>query len=96
MASLTQADFIKEIAVFTGLPQIAVKNVLDAAAGFTEEFLAQGVTVPLPGIGKLAVKGRPGREGRNPATGETINIPPRTVVKFTPTKALRDLGKNED
>ncbi len=44
----------------------------------------------LPGIGKLVKKHRAAREGRNPATGETIQIPAKIVVKFRVSKAAKD------
>lgn len=46
--------------------------------------------VMLPGLGKMAKKHRAERMGRNPATGETIKIPAKTVVKFAVNKAAKD------
>ena len=52
-------------------------------------------TFTLPGIGKLVLKNRAARLGRNPKTGETIQIPAKRVVKFRVAKAAKDaiLGK---
>ncbi len=49
----------------------------------------------LPGLGKLVLVNRKARMGRNPATGETIQIPAKKVVKFRVAKACKDavLGK---
>jgi DNA-binding protein HU-beta len=44
----------------------------------------------LPGLGKMAKKHRAERMGRNPATGESIKIPAKTVVKFAVNKAAKD------
>jgi len=44
----------------------------------------------LPGIGKLVLVDRKARQGRNPATGETIQIPAKTVVKFRVAKAAKE------
>ncbi len=44
----------------------------------------------MPGLGKLMKKNRPARMGRNPATGETIKIPAKTVVKFSVAKAAKE------
>ena len=51
--------------------------------------------IMLPGLGKLIKVKRPARKGRNPATGEAIKIPAKTVVKFRLAKAAKDavLGK---
>ncbi|MFN7141342.1 MAG: HU family DNA-binding protein, partial [Limisphaerales bacterium] len=47
-------------------------------------------TFTLPGLGKLVLVNRKARQGRNPATGETINIPAKRVVKFRVAKAAKD------
>lgn len=44
----------------------------------------------MPGLGKLVKKNRPARMGRNPATGATIKIPAKTVIKFTVAKAAKE------
>ena len=55
-----------------------------------EEMTAEGGEVPLPGVGKLKVALKPARAGRNPATGAAMEIPARTVVKFSAAKLLKD------
>jgi DNA-binding protein HU-beta len=47
-------------------------------------------TFTLPGLGKLVLVNRAARIGRNPATGEQINIPAKRVVKFRVAKAAKD------
>jgi DNA-binding protein HU-beta len=47
-------------------------------------------TFTLPGLGKLKLKNRAARLGRNPATGEQIQIPAKRVVKFQVAKAAKD------
>lgn len=47
-------------------------------------------TFTLPGLGKLVLVNRKARVGRNPMTGETINIPAKRVVKFRVAKAAKD------
>lgn len=44
----------------------------------------------MPGLGKLVKKNRPARMGRNPATGEQIKIPAKTVIKFSVAKAAKE------
>jgi DNA-binding protein HU-beta len=60
------------------LAQTAVKEVKKSGA------------FVLPGLGKLVRVDRKARIGRNPATGETINIPAKKVVKFRVAKAVKD------
>lgn len=47
-------------------------------------------TFTLPGLGKLVLVNRKARVGRNPMTGESINIPAKRVVKFRVAKAAKD------
>ena len=53
-------------------------------------------TFTLPGIGKLVLVNRKARTGRNPMTGETIQIPAKRVVKFRVAKAAKDAILNEE
>ena len=68
-----------------------------AAASIVDEFAALAVAETkkkgafvLPGIGKSVLAKRKTRTGRNPATGEPIKIPAKTVVKIRPAKAFKD------
>ena len=69
------------------------KTVIDAVlAGLAKvaaEALAKGEDVPLPGIGKLVVVERAARMGRNPKTGEALEIPARKAVGFKPSGMLK-------
>lgn len=67
------------------------------AAAFLEELAAQAAEqtrahgdFTIPGVGKLVLQDRKAREGRNPATGEKITIPAKTVLKFRLGKAIKD------
>jgi DNA-binding protein HU-beta len=82
--------------------EIATKNnITKKAAGDILEHLAQMAyknaknTFTIPGLGKLVLVNRKARVGRNPATGETIQIKAKRVVKFRVAKAAKDaiLGK---
>ncbi len=66
---------------------------LDEFAGLAYREAKNSFTIP--GIGKLVLVNRKARLGRNPATGEQIQIPAKTVVKFRVSKACKDavLGK---
>lgn len=67
-----------------------VAALLDALGDVTTSQLKDGGEVPLPGLGKLAVKAKAARTGRNPKTGEAIQIPAKRVPGFTATKPLKD------
>ena len=53
--------------------------------------MKNGGEVPLKGLGKFRVQHRKARVGRNPLTGEELQIPAKTVAKFTLAKTLKDL-----
>ena len=53
--------------------------------------IKDGGEVPLKGLGKFKVQNRKARVGRNPLTGEPVQIPAKTVVKFTVAKQLKTL-----
>jgi DNA-binding protein HU-beta len=68
-----------------------------AAASITDEYAALAIAETkkkgafvLPGIGKSVLVKRKARTGRNPATGEAIKIPAKTVVKIRPAKAFKE------
>ncbi len=85
---LTKAQIVANLAEQTGLSK---KQVTDVLAGLTEMAYKEAKTgFTLPGVGKLVVVSRKARKGRNPATGETIKIPAKKVLKFRIAKAAKD------
>lgn len=73
-----------------GVSKTVVTAVLRTLAEVATAELKKGNEVALPGIGKLSVSDRAARTGRNPQTGETIEIAARRVPKFSASKALKD------
>ena len=74
----------------TGETKKTVGTMLDKLAEAAKETVSLGSEFSIPGVVKLKVGARKAREGRNPATGETVQIPARTVVTASPAKALKD------
>jgi len=92
---MNQAELIDAISSHhsnTGVSKSAIKFVLDAQGEIVRNELSKGNNdgVTLPGIGKFSAKDKPARTGRNPATGEEIDIPAKRVPKFSAAKALKD------
>jgi DNA-binding protein HU-beta len=91
MAKMTKSQLLEKIAelgeiskkqaatLYDGLVELAYSEVQGGSGEFN-----------LPGLGKLVKKNRAARQGRNPATGETIQIPAKTVVKFRVAKAAKE------
>jgi len=90
MAKMTKAQLLDNLAKTTGLTKKDVANVLDSVATLAYKEVKKGGEFVLPGFGKLVKAKRKARMGRNPATGETIKIAAKTVVKFRLAKAAKD------
>ncbi len=87
---MTQTDFVKKIAEVGGVTNKVAKEIIACYAGTAiAETKKNGVMV-LPGLGRLKKVERKARMGRNPATGESIKIPAKKVVKFRIAKAAKD------
>jgi DNA-binding protein HU-beta len=93
MAKMTKSAVLSHLAAKTELPK-------KKAAQFMEELVKLAYkeaknTFTIPGLGKLVLVNRAARQGRNPATGETIQIPAKRVVKFRVAKQAKEaiLGK---
>ncbi|BBL70356.1 HU family DNA-binding protein [Methylogaea oryzae] len=89
---MTKKDLIEAIHGHLGdeINKRQIDDVLEAIGTAVTNALAKGDEVPLPGLGKLTVKERAARQGRNPQTGEAITIPAGKKVHFAPAKALKD------
>jgi len=87
---LTQTQLVKALAAHGQVTNKVAKDILEGLASTAiSEVKKNGVFV-LPGIGRLVRVDRKARLGRNPATGETIKIPAKKVVKFRVAKAAKD------
>lgn len=87
---MTQTQLIKEIATSAGIANKVAKQILETISAIAvRETKKNGVFV-VPGIGRLVRVDRKARVGRNPATGASIKIPAKKVVKFRIAKAVKD------
>lgn len=87
---LTKAQTIDHIAKEVGVKKETVEKIYGSLANLIKDGLVAGDDVRLVGVGTLKVATRAARVGRNPQTGEDIQIPAAKVVKFTVTKDLKD------
>ena len=85
---MTQAQVIDHFAKKTGLKRAQVKEIFEELSNLARNEVVRSGEFALPGFGKLVIKERKAREGRNPATGESIQIPQRTTLKFRVTASL--------
>jgi DNA-binding protein HU-beta len=87
---MTQSQIVDNLAESTGLKKADVKSLFDSLASLAASEVKTNGEFTVPGFGKLKKTHRKAREGRNPATGATIQIPAKTTVKFTIGKAMKD------
>lgn len=87
---MSKQDLIDAVALKCDLTKDKAKDAVDAALARITEALKGGGDVRIPDFGTFKVTKRKAREGRNPATGKTIQIPASNVPKFTPAKKLKD------
>ena len=83
-----KAELIENVASSTGLTKKDATAAVDA-----QETLAKGEKVQLIGFGNFEVRERAARKGRNPQTGQEIQIAASKVPAFKPGKALKDAVK---
>ena len=87
---MNKTELIDVVAKETELKKKDAEAAVNAVLAAFEEALVKDGKVQLIGFGNFEVKSKPAREGRNPATGETIKIPASKQVKFTAGKSLKD------
>jgi DNA-binding protein HU-beta len=87
---VNKAELIDAIASDADINKSDASRALDAVIDNITRALARGDQVSLVGFGTFSVKHRSGREGRNPQTGATIQIPASNVPGFKAGKALKD------
>jgi DNA-binding protein HU-beta len=87
---MNKAELIDAVSGKTGLQKAEATRAVDAVFDSITAALKSGDTVALLGFGTFVVKGRAARAGRNPRTGETIEIAATKVPGFKAGKALKD------
>ncbi|MBA4696706.1 MAG: HU family DNA-binding protein [Legionella sp.] len=87
---MNKSELIEKIANDADVSKAHAGRVLDAFMTVVGDVLATGGQVVLPGFGSFTVGQRSARTGRNPQTGETIQIKASTVAKFKAGKSLKE------
>ena len=88
---MKKAEIIEALAEKTGLTKADVARVYEGTFDLFKEELGKGNDVAVSGFGTFKVSERAAREGRNPATGESMVIKASKAPKFKAGKALKDL-----
>lgn len=87
---MNQSDLIKNVARATGLTQADAERAVKATLNEIGDAIERKEEVNLSGFGTFRIEHRNARTGRNPQTGEAMDIPAKNVIKFSPGKALRE------
>ena len=87
---MNSGDLVKLVCEKTGISKEAAGQAQKAVIEAISSALEKGDSVSLIGFGSFKVIERAAREGRNPSTGEKIQIPASKAVKFTPSKVLKE------
>lgn len=87
---MTQSEVVNHFAEKFELKRAQVKELFEELAVLAGREVKKNGQFVLPGFGKLVLSHRKAREGRNPATGETIKIPAKTTLKFRVGKGMKD------
>ncbi len=87
---MNAAELADHIATEHEMGKSQAKKVVDAVFAAIVDAASKGEEVSLPGFGKFKVAAREARQGRNPATGETIQIAASKKLGFTPAKQVKD------
>ena len=85
---MNKSDLVNSVAEKTGLTKTKSNEVINAITSSISESLSNGDKVTLVGFGTFTTSQRNARRGRNPKTGEVINIPAKTVARFKPGTGL--------
>ena len=86
---MTKKDIVTKVSNDTNVAQVDVKKVVQRTLDVVVESLERGETVELRNFGVFKVKNRRGRIGRNPRTGEEVQVPEKKVVVFKPGLILK-------
>ncbi len=88
---MIKSDLVERVQQATGMKKPEAVEAVNALFNGMKEALLKGQRIELRGFGVFEVKDRKRGIGRNPKTGEEVEIPPGKAIRFKPGKALRDL-----
>ena len=94
--TLTKADLIEEVLRITELPRKESETVVETIFDSIIESLQKGEKIEIRGFGSFRTRQRRGRVGRNPKTGEKVEVPPKNIPFFKPSKELKDFVNNSN
>jgi integration host factor subunit beta len=94
--TLTKADLIEEVLRITELPRKESETIVETIFDSIIESLQNGDKIEIRGFGSFRTRQRRGRVGRNPKTGEKVEVPPKKIPFFKPSKELKDFVNSSE
>jgi len=92
--TLTKADLIEEVLRITELPRKESETIVETIFDSIIVSLQKGDKIEIRGFGSFRTRPRRGRVGRNPKTGEKVEVPAKKIPFFKPSKELKDFVNN--
>jgi integration host factor subunit beta len=89
-STVKRADLVEEVVRVTRLPRKESEAVVEAIFGSIIGALQGGDRIEIRGFGSFGTRQRRGRTGRNPKTGAKVDVPPKRVLSFKPSKELKN------
>lgn len=87
---MTKADIVEEVYSRVGFSKKESAEVVETVLETIKKTLESGKTVKIAGFGNFVIRNKGSRKGRNPKTGQEIEITPRSVVTFKPSQVLKE------
>ena len=93
---MTKADIVDQVYVKTGLSKKESADIVEKVFDLVKETVAKGEKIKIAGFGNFVVKEKSTRRGRNPQTGQEIEISSRRILTFKPSQILKSaINKQE-
>jgi integration host factor subunit beta len=94
--TLTKADLIEEVLKVTELPRKESETIVETIFDSIIGAIQKGEKIEIRGFGSFRTRQRKGRVGRNPKTGEKVEVPAKRIPFFKPSKELKDFVNSEE
>ena len=94
--TLTKADLIEEVLRVTALPRKESESIVETICDSIIEAIQKGDKIEIRGFGSFRTRSRRGRVGRNPKTGEKVEVPAKRIPFFKPSKELKDFVNSDE
>jgi integration host factor subunit beta len=93
--TMTKADLVEEVIRITELPRKESEIIVETIFDSIIQALQTGDKIEIRGFGSFRTRQRRGRTGRNPKTGAKVEVPPKRIPFFKPSKELKDFVNSE-